>query len=48
MSTMRCPLTAERSYKKAMKPFEALTLMKEKMAHHFDSDIFATLVNLLK
>jgi len=40
-------LTAERSYKRAMTPFDALTLMKEKMAHHFDKEIFSSFVQLL-
>ncbi|MEH6472956.1 MAG: HD-GYP domain-containing protein [Halopseudomonas sp.] len=41
-------LTAERSYKKAMTPFEALVLMKEKMADHFDKKMFAEFVNLMR
>lgn len=40
-------LTAERSYKKALTPFEALLLMKEKMADHFDKKMFADFVNLM-
>lgn len=39
-------LTAERSYKKAMSNFDALTLMKEKMISHFDKKIFGTFVQL--
>lgn len=31
-------LTAERSYKKGMTPFEALYLMKNRMQNHFDED----------
>ena len=41
-------LTAERSYKKAMTPFEALGLMKEKMAHHFDRKLFGNFVMLFR
>ncbi len=40
-------LTAERSYKKAMKPFDALTLMRDKMANHFDKALFRQFVQLL-
>ncbi|MEH6825947.1 MAG: HD-GYP domain-containing protein [Motiliproteus sp.] len=40
-------LTAERSYKKALTPFEALLLMKEQMADHFDKKMFADFVNLM-
>ncbi len=39
-------LTAERSYKKAMTTFDALTLMKEKMFNHFDKDLFSSFVCL--
>ncbi len=39
-------LTAERSYKTAMTPFEALKLMKEQMLNHFDKEMFATFVRL--
>ena len=39
-------LTAERSYKKAMKPFDALTLMRDKMPNHFDKKLFAQFVSL--
>lgn len=39
-------LTAERSYKKAMSNFGALTLMKEKMISHFDKKIFSAFVQL--
>ncbi len=41
-------LTAERSYKKAMKPFDALTLMRDKMANHFDRALFARFVELFR
>jgi HD-GYP domain-containing protein (c-di-GMP phosphodiesterase class II) len=40
-------LTAERSYKKGLSPFEALRLMKTKMAGQFDKNLFATFVQLL-
>ncbi len=39
-------LTAERSYKKAMTTFDALTLMKEKMIAHFDRELFSSFVRL--
>jgi len=39
-------LTAERSYKKAMAPFDALTLMKKQMISHFDRELFASFVRL--
>ncbi|MDH3355648.1 MAG: HD-GYP domain-containing protein [Chromatiales bacterium] len=39
-------LTAERSYKKAMSTFDALTLMKEKMITHFDKELFGSFVRL--
>ncbi|GAB6043506.1 HD-GYP domain-containing protein [Endothiovibrio diazotrophicus] len=41
-------LTAERSYKKAMTPFDALTLMKEKMSAHFDRELFSRFVMLFR
>ncbi|WP_210396647.1 HD-GYP domain-containing protein [Motiliproteus sediminis] len=41
-------LTAERSYKVAMTPFEALKLMKERMSDHFDQRLFAGFVKLFK
>ena len=41
-------LTAERSYKKAMKPFDALTLMRDKMPNHFDKQLFAAFVGLFR
>jgi HD-GYP domain-containing protein (c-di-GMP phosphodiesterase class II) len=41
-------LTAERSYKKAMTPFDALTLMRDKMPYHFDKQLFAQFVTLFK
>lgn len=39
-------LTAERSYKQAMKPFDALTLMRDKMPFHFDKQLFKQFVSL--
>jgi len=39
-------LTAERSYKVAMTPFDALKLMKEKMADQFEPQLFAQFVQL--
>lgn len=39
-------LTAERSYKKAMKPFDALRLMKEKMIDNFDNKLFTEFVKI--
>jgi HD-GYP domain-containing protein (c-di-GMP phosphodiesterase class II) len=41
-------LTAERSYKKAMTPFDALNLMKNEMSDHFDKNMFAEFVNLMR
>lgn len=41
-------LTAERSYKKAMTPFDALSLMRDKMPNHFDKKLFASFVDLLR
>jgi HD-GYP domain-containing protein (c-di-GMP phosphodiesterase class II) len=41
-------LTAERSYKKAMTTFEALRLMKEKMSHQFDRELFGAFVGLFR
>ena len=41
-------LTAERSYKKAMTPFDALTLMRDKMPYHFDRQLFSAFVMLYK
>lgn len=41
-------LTAERSYKKAMTPFDALTLMRDKMPNHFDRQLFSTFVMLYR
>lgn len=41
-------LTAERSYKKAMKPFDALSLMKEQMSHRFDSELFQGFVRVFE
>ncbi len=39
-------LTARRSYKPAMKPFDALNLMKNQMIRHFDTRIFENFVRL--
>lgn len=39
-------LTAERSYKKAMTPFDALTLMRDKMPNHFDRELFNAFVSM--
>ena len=41
-------LTAERSYKQAMTPFQALKLMKEQMSSHFDRELFNQFVNLMR
>lgn len=41
-------LTAERSYKKAMTPFDALALMRDKMPNHFDRPLFNTFVELFR
>jgi len=41
-------LTSERSYKKAMKPFDALKLMQQQMSEHFDKKLFAEFVLLFK
>ncbi len=41
-------LTAERSYKKAMSPFDALKLMKGEMAYHFDRELFESFVLLFR
>jgi HD-GYP domain-containing protein (c-di-GMP phosphodiesterase class II) len=39
-------LTAVRSYKQGMTPFDALKLMKSQMLHHFDKEIFSRFVGL--
>lgn len=39
-------LTAERSYKRSMSTYEALTLMKEKMSSHIDRELFSAFVKL--
>ncbi len=39
-------LTSERSYKKGLSSYDALTLMKDKMLGHFQHDIFDTFVLL--
>lgn len=41
-------LTSERSYKKAMKPFDALKLMQQQMSEHFDKKLFGEFVLLFK
>ncbi len=41
-------LTAERSYKKAMKPFDALKLVQQQMSEHFDKQLFEEFVLLFK
>ncbi len=41
-------LTAERSYKAAMKPYDALNLMKEKMLHRFDEALFQGFVKMFE
>lgn len=41
-------LTAERSYKKAMTPFDALKLMQQQMSHHFDKELFSRFVLLFQ
>lgn len=41
-------LTAQRSYKKAFSPFEALGIMKEEMLGFFHKDIFENFVRLFK
>lgn len=41
-------LTAERSYKKAMTPFDALALMRDKMPNHFDRQLFNAFVLLYR
>jgi len=41
-------LTSERSYKKAMKPFDALKLMQNQMSEHFDRKLFSEFVLLFK
>lgn len=40
-------LTAERSYKKRLTPFEALKIMREEMINHFHKDLFEEFVLLL-
>jgi len=39
-------LTAERSYKKALKTFDALSLMKQNMIENFDKDLFRSFVKI--
>jgi len=41
-------LTTERPYRKKLEPFQALTLMKNEMMHHFQRDIFEHFVMLFK
>jgi HD-GYP domain-containing protein (c-di-GMP phosphodiesterase class II) len=40
-------LSTRRSYKKAMKPFDALTLMKQKMGDHFDPKLLDSFIRLM-
>ena len=40
-------LTTRRSYKEAMKPFEALAIMKEEVGKQFDPDMFSAFVLLM-
>lgn len=39
-------LTTDRPYRKKMKPFEALKLMRDEMLHHFQKDLFEQFVLL--
>ncbi len=39
-------LTSRRPYKQSMTPFQALTLMKKEMIHHFDTEMFEKFVLL--
>lgn len=39
-------LTSERSYKRKLRPFEALELMRDEMIHHFQRDLFEKFVKL--
>jgi len=39
-------LTAERSYKKALKTFDALSLMKQNMIENFDKELFRSFVKI--
>ena len=39
-------LTAKRSYKEGMTSFDALLLMKQKMAHHFDAKVLNSFIKL--
>ena len=41
-------LTAERSYKPKLSPFEALRIMKEEMINHFHKDLFENFVLLFR
>jgi len=41
-------LTAERSYKQAMKPFEALRLMRDQMQHRFEPKLFEVFVRMFE
>ena len=40
-------LTSKRPYRKRLKPFDALKLMKEEMIHHFQRDMFEQFILLL-
>jgi HD-GYP domain-containing protein (c-di-GMP phosphodiesterase class II) len=41
-------LTTDRPYRKKMKPFDALKLMRNEMMHHFQKDLFEQFILLLK
>ncbi len=40
-------LTTRRSYKKALRPFDALTLMKKQMLPHFDPELLDSFIRLM-
>lgn len=40
-------LTTRRSYKKAMKPIEALTIMNSKMGHEFDPKLLVSFIKMM-
>ena len=41
-------LTSDRPYRKKMRPFDALKVMREEMMHHFQKDLFEQFVLLFK
>lgn len=41
-------MTAERSYKKAMSPYEALSFMRDNMKNYFDNELFRSFVGLFQ